>query len=406
MPARVPPYLMRLKIENYKSLQNVELALSALNVLVGPNGAGKTNLLDVIAFLGDSGREDLGPALAERGGFDRVCFRGGRQRARRFTIEVEAAVTKNSNRRATDNYSLTVSAVGRARRGGDEDVKFLLREESFLFKRTAGPGRRITIKGTDVLIEDAAGERSSKLREGSLGLASLPKLEPDKGGDQVDALLGLFASFRVFDIDAKRARLPAATENPRRLANDASNLASFLYYLSIEHPSIFAELKRDARAFVPGLEDLTFDLIGGPTSATVLHLQERGLSSSTELAEASFGSIRALALLALLYDPHPPKLTCIEEIDHGLHPHLLDRLVELLRRASRTTQLLIATHSPSLVNRLRPEELIVCERDDSGASTIPAVDPDVVRRMEDEINGELGLGELWFTGVLGGVPSS
>jgi predicted ATPase len=406
MPARVPPYLLRLKIENYKSLQNVELELSALSVLVGPNGAGKTNLLDVIAFLGDSGRDDLGPALAARGGFDRVCFRGGKQRARRFTIEVEAAVTKNSNRRATDNYGLTVSAVGRPKRGGDEGVRLLLREESFLFKRTAGPGRRITIKGTDVLIEDAAGERSSKLREGSLGLASLPKLEPDKGGDQVDALLRLFASFRVFDIDASKARLPATTDNPRRLADDASNVASFLHYLSVEHPGIFTELKRDARAFVPGLEDLTFDLVGGATSATVLRLRERGLSGSTELAEASFGSIRALALLALLYDPQPPKLTCIEEIDHGLHPHLLDRLVELLRRASRTTQLLIATHSPSLVNRLRPEELIVCERGPAGASLIPAIDPHVVRHMEDEVHGELGLGELWFTGVLGGVPSS
>src|SRR5262249_54342208 len=122
------------------------------------------------------------------------------------------------------------------------------------------------------------------------------------------------------------------------------------------------------------------------------------------LGEASYGSIRALSLLALLHDPNPPRLTCIEEIDHGLHPHALDRLVELLRKASSRTQFLIATHSPALVNRLLPEEVIVCERGPDGASRIPAIDPQEVRRMEQELHGELGLGELWFTGALGGVP--
>lgn len=135
-----------------------------------------------------------------------------------------------------------------------------------------------------------------------------------------------------------------------------------------------------------------------------MQLVEKGLSDPTELYEASYGSIRALALLALLYDPKPPKLTCIEEIDHGLHPYVLDRLVELLRRASRRTQLLIATHSPALVNRLDWTELIVCERRDDASSAIPAVDPKMVRAMESEVEGELGLGELWFSGALGGVP--
>ena len=85
----------------------------------------------------------------------------------------------------------------------------------------------------------------------------------------------------------------------------------------------------------------------------------------------------------------------------GLSP--LDRIVERLRSASERTQLLLATHSPTLVNRLAPEELIICERDpDTGASLIPAIDPSEVRSIAAE--DELGLGELWFTGTLGGVP--
>jgi predicted ATPase len=134
-----------------------------------------------------------------------------------------------------------------------------------------------------------------------------------------------------------------------------------------------------------------------------MEIVDRGRVGATPLAHASFGTIRALALLAMLYDPAPPLLTCVEEIDHGLHPHVFDRLVELLRQAAARSQLIIATHSPALVNRLRPAELIVCERDlDTGLARIPAVDPQAV--AQTHAASGYGLGELWFSGALGGVP--
>jgi len=135
----------------------------------------------------------------------------------------------------------------------------------------------------------------------------LPKLSAEEGGEQVEALADMFASFRVFDIDVAAARLPSTEQRSRQLANDASNLASFLAYLADEHSDQFAALQRDARAFIPGLEELQFRPIGGAGEGTVLTLVERGLPGATTLQEASYGSIRALALLALLYDPAPPR---------------------------------------------------------------------------------------------------
>lgn len=396
MAAKQPPYLLRLKVGNFRSLRDVEVNLRPLNVLVGPNGSGKSNLLDVIAFLGDAIRTDLGPALALRGGFERVRFRGVRNNPR-ISIEVEASVTKNSSARATDNYSLVISR-GRSRQPA------LKREERFEFKRTAGPGRRITVEGSTITYVHGRAARTVSLREGSLGLASLPKLGPEEGGEQVQELADLFAGFRVFDIDVAGARLPSREGYSQTLAADASNLASFLAYIHKEHNDRFRALIDDARMFIPGVERLQFVPVGGAAEGMVLNLVERGLSDQTTLAEASYGSVRALALLALLYDPSPPRLTCIEEIDHGLHPHILDRLVDLLREASSRTQFLIATHSPALVNRLKPDELIVCERGEDAASRIPAIEPQLVRDMERELHGEVGLGELWFTGALGGVP--
>ena len=138
--------------------------LDALCALVGEARAGKSNLLDVIAFLGDATRDDLAPALDERGGFDRVIFRGAPEKRPTVSIEVEAAVTKNSSHRATDTYVLSFS-LGPL--GGRSKSYFLRRSETFAFKRTAGPGRRITVKGGKITFHrPEGGERTASLREG------------------------------------------------------------------------------------------------------------------------------------------------------------------------------------------------------------------------------------------------
>lgn len=95
-------------------------------------------------------------------------------------------------------------------------------------------------------------------------------------------------------------------------------------------------------------------------------------------------------------------MTAIEELDHGLHPYALDILVDRLRAASSLTQLLLTSHSPTLINRLEPEELIVCRRDPAtGASIIPVLSAEELHAAADD--SELGLGELWFGGAIEGV---
>ncbi|MBZ4375063.1 AAA family ATPase [Corallococcus sp. AS-1-6] len=410
--------LLELSAKNYKSLRAVTVRLGPLNVLVGPNGSGKTNLLDLIQFLGDSVREDLGPALDKRGGLEQVCFRG-RDAASppfgpRIRIHVKANVTTHSHEDAPDEYVLNISSVGgkrvRTREGSGTQPRYIVRRsEQFTFKRVKGRGRRITINGSKVDLSETRGEKITtksgpSLRSDSLGLSTLPRLAASSGGDEVRKVAELFSTFRVFDVDTRAARLPSPVNSAPTLQADASNLAAFLNYLSQDEER-FERLQEDARAIVPGLVRIHFRKVAGAEEAVAVELEESGLRGHTSLAEASFGTVRALALLALLYDPQPPMLTCVEEIDHGFHPYVFDRLVERLRMASERTQLLIATHSPSLVNRLSADELIVCERDTAtGASIIPAADPEDVRAMEERADGRMGLGELWFTGSLGGVP--
>lgn len=400
---RVNGGLKRLRVENFGVLGRVDVRLERLSVLVGPNGSGKTTLLRVIQFLGDAARLQLDPALAEHGGFERLLTRPNLVSAApphpahrpKLRVQVSAIVTLHAHEGALDEYDLLLTPG---------PVGSFQHKEAFRFKRTAGKGRRITLSGGKYhLRDDGAKERTLNLDKGAFGLALLPQLGDNEGATEVRKLQELFTTFRVFDIDVAAARVPAEATEGRRLRSNASNLAAFLCSLRDNHPLQFAQLVDDARQFVPGLLNIHFRQIGGATEAVAVEVEERALEGRTPLGAASFGTVRALALLAMLYDPAPPLLTCVEEIDHGLHPYVFDRLVDLMRDASKRTQFLIATHSPALVNRLRPNELIVCERDEAtNLARIPAIDPADVAKMASA--GELRLGELWFSGSLGGVP--
>jgi predicted ATPase len=395
--------LLRVEARNYGCLDHADVTLQPLSVLVGPNGSGKSTLLDTIQFLGDAARDDLGPAVARRGGFEAMRFRGA-EYSKHIYLTIEAVVTRYASEKAPDKYELDMWGQT------IEPGIVLARYESFTFKRRAGAGRRLTIDGAEVVDHDEAGKRirSRKLlQEQSLALSTLPRLASEEGGEQVAQIADLFKRFRVFDVDVRAARAAVPAKPGRQkiaLAQDASNLSAFLHQLSLDK-ALFRDLIEDARAMIPGFKKLHFRRLGGAREAVVAEIEESWLPGRTPLAAASFGTIRALAMLALLYDPDPPALTCVEEIDHGFHPHLFDRLVELMRQASERTQLLIATHSPALVNRLRPDELIVCERNpETGGVRMPAIDPDTIAKMMEAAGGDIGPGELWFSGSLGGVP--
>lgn len=408
--------LFSLTVKNFLSLRSVEVELQELSVLVGPNGAGKSNLLKVIQFLGDTARDDLGPTIQAFGGYDRLVFRSGADKQPRISLGITGKFTANSSTSAPDEYTLSFSqqripqsVASRSLFSGSSHV-VSQRKEEFVFKRTSGRGRRITVSGNKARIERVAANTPATdksqiaLANTSSALSTLPRLGKDGGSEQINKLAELLTTFRVFEVDAVKARSPSSydPEKAPYLDSDAGNLASFLRWLSEKHDDTFALLQEDLRTIAPSVEEIRFRRIGGSDeNAVAVQLKERGLQGLTNMAEASFGTIRAMALLAMLHDPNPPKLTCVEEIDHGLHPHALDRIVQRMRSAARRTQLLVVTHSPALANRLEPHELIVCERNsDTGASLIPAIDPEDVAAMAEA--STLSVGELWFSGVLGG----
>lgn len=400
--------LTRVKVENFLSIRKLDLRLDSLNVLVGPNGAGKTNLLKVFQFLGEVARRELAPAISMiEGGFDQLLYRGDDRTAANVRIELEGIVTKNASSNALDEYRLSFWRMGSLRgRSSETRPEIFQRVENLVFKRYQGRGRRITLKGSRATVGRADGqnfgpEQTLQIRSGATGLGTLRRLSDDYGSPEWNAFAQVVEELRLFEIDVDKVRRPADLSDPASLRPDASNLAAFLMWLRDEHSGAFQAVCDDVAFVLPGFIGFEFTPVGGSSSAIRLDIVERYMRGPTPLARASFGTVRAIALFAMLHDPNPPKLTCLEEVDHGLHPHALDRVVERLRTASAKTQIVLATHSPALVNRFSEQELIIVERQDaSAASRFTRPDRDLVRDLKRKTDFELG--ELWFSGVLGG----
>ncbi|CAM2007288.1 hypothetical protein APED_11530 [Acanthopleuribacter pedis] len=113
----------------------------------------------------------------------------------------------------------------------------------------------------------------------------------------------------------------------------------------------------------------------------------------------SDGTLRFITLLAILLNPEPPPLICIEEPEICQHPDSIPLIAELLVDAAQRTQIIVTTHSVELVDTFSedPEKVIVCEKNDT-TTTFDSLDPDSLKAWLENYS----LGHLWTSGEIGG----
>lgn len=106
---------------------------------------------------------------------------------------------------------------------------------------------------------------------------------------------------------------------------------------------------------------------------------------------ASEGLLYYLAFATLPYLHAKASILLIEEPENGLHPARIRDVVATLRELSKTTQILIATHSPILVNELEPHEVFVTTRDPQSGTRVVRLDrtPNFAERARVYHPGEL-----------------
>lgn len=195
-------------------------------------------------------------------------------------------------------------------------------------------------------------------------------------------------------------RSPQTIRPGVRLFPDGSNVASVLHAIQNQFPAIWDEICETLTNVYEDFRYVSFPAEGGDGKILLRwweHPFEKEYGFSADLL--SDGTLRLLSLLAILKTPDPPPLICIDEPEVGLHPDWIRLVAELLESAATRTQIIVATHSPQLVSHVKPNHVVVIEKED-GATTVS-------RLTEEELAGWLDkfrLGDLWLAGHIGGRP--
>jgi len=237
--------------------------------------------------------------------------------------------------------------------------------------------------------------------------------EPNTVSDPFYAgkLRDFLSSFRIFSFDAKAIEAAVETTPHPELGQDGSNLAAVLDALRDTHPERFEDLNKEFHRWLPEFDRILFET---PTKGKKSFLVRTSIGHHRLRAvDLSQGVLFALAFLALAYLPNPPAIVCFEEPDRGIHPRLLVDIRDAMYRLAfpenygekrDPVQVIATTHSPYLLDLYKehPEQIVIAHKDQQGVH---------FERLSEkphlsEILEGAPLGDIWFSGILGGVPSS
>jgi len=213
---------------------------------------------------------------------------------------------------------------------------------------------------------------------------------------------------RAYALDHEAMAKPARLSDGIELTANGSNLAAVLVAWRQREPRAFAAFVTEMLRLMP--EFTRFDFIEHSDQSVELGLM-LGEGERVAADDLSQGTLYLIAILTLAFNPAGASLVCLEEADRGIHPRMLREVRDMLYRLSypaslglsRTSvQVIATTHSPYLVDLLRehPEEIVISSKRGREACFSRLSD----RADLQELLQEGSLGDMWFSGILGGIP--
>lgn len=361
-------FIQRIVLRNYKSIGYCDVHLRPLTYLVGHNGAGKSNFMDSLHFVRDALGNSLDSALNERGGLNEVRRRSGGH-PNHFAIRVEFTLPD-------DRTAYYVFSIGALANGGYEVQK----EECVIAGIGKGPFFRIA-KG--------------KLRDSSE--STFPSLTADRLA--LVAVSGLTAFRPVFDaltamgfynLNPRLMRELQKPQDGRLLRPSGENIASVVGHLERVAGRQMALIQGYLHSVAPMVHGVERKSLG-PMETLEFRQDMAGAKHPWRfLAQnMSDGTLRALGVLTALLQgnvDYSPTLIGIEEPETALHPAASSALREALVRASETTQVLVTSHSPDLLDdRSIDADAVLAVISDAGETKIARLDEASRQVMRDHL---------------------
>jgi len=342
--------IREIHVTGYRSVRNLRLHLSQINVLTGANGTGKTNLYNSVFLLAKAAAGGFAQVVAEEGGMPSVLWAGARKSRSMGAIRLEPVRMTLGIKTDTFSYELV---CGLPKQTSGEKSAFSLdpevKEERVWMD--APHGLKVTFferspKGAWILDNDERlADYSGELLPTESVLSQLrePHLYPELSS--LRAEISRWRFYHHFRTDAESPlRHPQVGVRTPVLAHDGRDLAAALQ--TINEVGQSQDLHEAIRQAFPGASlEIEHD---EDTGMFAVLLRMPGLRRPLRARELSDGTLRYLCLLAALLSPHPPSLLALNEPETSLHPDLLEPLAKQLVNAGKYSQLWVVTHSQRL----------------------------------------------------------
>jgi predicted ATPase len=338
-----------IEIEGFKSLEKVSLDLGPLNIFVGTNASGKTNFLEALRVL-----QGIGYG---------------------YTVdEIFNGKPRGANSEVWDGI-----------RGGSRFASFLKAsgERDSIYFRIVAPNvvgavdYRVHISPEDGTLTGIASAGGSGYALPSLPWTSEfqmvdPTIEDPAWIEAVASVRGQLRDVQFFSPSPRILRDYSAAAAAHRMGDHGEDFAGVI-------DSILRNAQKGSD-YVSWLKELTpneldeVKILVGARNDRLFAVTKNGVDYPADIL--SDGTLRFAAIAAAFFQPVPPRLLLLEEIEEGLHPTRLQLLVELLKSQSgRGIEQVIATsHSPYAIAWLKEEDyryVFLCTKDEeTGATTI------------------------------------
>lgn len=222
--------------------------------------------------------------------------------------------------------------------------------------------------------------------------------------------LQMLNHFRIFTFSSVAIANSVMIRANLEIESDGSNLAGVLDNLQGSEPEKFEELNVTLGNWLPEFDRIVFDYSDTQGHKALL-LRTRVGKHKIKATDLSQGTLLALAYLTVAYLPNPPTIVCFEEPDRGIHPRLLKDIRDAMYRLAypedfgekrEPVQVIATTHSPYLLDLYKdhPEEIVIANKDENGGHFERLSD----KPHYEEFLQDVPLGDVWYSGVLGGVP--
>jgi len=410
----------RIEVSNFKSFKDLKLDLGDFNVVIGANASGKSNFIQIFRFIRDIANQGLENAISLQGSeylsnlgvrppqvlplrlrvtpYMGFAWRVGdefigkvREVDYQFALKFGAKGTEFEIDKDLLTCSLDYARWSSSDNGNPEDAENIAtgalvirkkKDGTLKFSLTGSPGAKVRA-------EDLFPSYLRKQVPGKILLLEIPYFLPP--------LQEVFREIGIYDFDPKLSKQAVPVAGKSELEEDGRNLSLVLKSIveNKDRKRRFSNLLKDLLPFV---KDLSTDKFAD--RSLLFKLRENYFSNVYFPASfISDGTVNISALLIALYFDRKA-LTIIEEPERNIHPHLISRVLDMMKDASKKKQIIVTTHSPEVVKHAGLENILLVSRDRDGFSSISR--PSEKKQVKVFLKNEMGLDELYVDNLLEG----